>query len=117
MASEAREQRAAQNENLFRQLNERLHTLSAIDGSSEPLERFICECERSSCAVLVELSPGEYRDVRAVNTRFLVYPDAEHTNPELETVTARYERYWVVEKLGEAAEEAEYLADGGPNLL
>ena len=69
------------------------------------------------CSLLVELTAAEYRTVREEGTRFLVYPEDAHTDPEFETVTARYDRYWVVEKRGEAGETAEYLADHGPNVL
>lgn len=117
MAGEAREQRAAQNEDMFRQVNDRLHVLAVIDGSSEPLERFVCECAQASCSLVVELTPGEYRSVRAEDTRFLVFPEALHTNSELETVVERHDLFWVVEKRGEAGEEAEYLADQGPKVL
>ena len=61
---------------------------------------------------MVELTAGEYRRVRATNRRFLVFPDPSHTSPDLETVVERHERYWVVEKNGEAGEEAEALAEG-----
>ena len=55
--------------------------------------------------------------MRAEDTRFLVFPEAPHTNSELETVVERHDRFWVVEKRGEAGEEAEYLADQGPKVL
>ena len=117
MVDAARERRAAQNEDMFRQVNERLHLLAVIDGSAAELERFVCECEQTSCSLLVELTPGEYRSVRAEGRRFLVFPDSAHTRPEFETVIERRERYWVVEKRGKVGEEAEYLSDEGPKVL
>lgn len=109
----AREMRAAQNEDLFRRLNERLRALAALDQSGrrpEPeLERFVCECAQKSCTRVIEATESEYRKVRAMSRRFLVYPDASHTQPELEHVVDRNERFWVVQKDGDAGEEAEAL--------
>lgn len=65
----------------------------------------------------MRVHPGEYRAVRSQGTRFLICPEAAHTNPEFETVLERHDRYWVVEKRGLAGEEAEYLADHGPSVL
>lgn len=117
MAGEERQKRAARNEDLFRQVNERLHDLAVIAGPSEPLEKFVCECEQTSCSLLVELFAGEYRAVRADDSRFLVFPEPWHTNPELEAVVERSDRYWVVEKRGAAGDEAEHLAEHGHKLL
>lgn len=112
-----REQRAARNENMFRQVNERLHVLAGIDRSAEPVERFVCECAQASCSVVVELTPGEYRSVRSEGARFLVAPDPSHTEPLVESVIERCDRYWVVEKFGEAGAAAEDLADDSSTLL
>ncbi|MEO5633274.1 hypothetical protein [Gaiella sp.] len=117
MSGEEREKRAARNEDLFRQVNERLHDLAVITGSSEPHEKFVCECEQTSCSLLVELSAGEYQTVRANDRRFVVFPEPWHTSPELEAVVERRDRYWVVEKRGAAGVEAEDLVERGTNLL
>jgi hypothetical protein len=55
------------------------------------------------------LTSREYEAVRSEGTRFLVYPDASHTSPDLEEVVARHDTYWVVQKKGEAGVEAEAL--------
>jgi len=116
-----REERAAENEDLFRRLNERLHTLATIASSSvleaDTPERFLCECSQTDCSRVLELTPTEYRSVRATNRRFLVFPDSAHTEPDLETVIEQHEGFWVVEKNGEAGEEAENLAEGNPDPL
>lgn len=117
MAGEERQRRAARNEDLFRQVNERLHDLAVIAGASDEREKFVCECEQTNCSLLVEVSASEYRVVRANDSRFLVFPEPWHTSPELEAVVERYDRYWVVEKQGTAGDEAERLADGGDKLL
>ena len=116
-----REARAAENEDLFRRLNERLHTLATVASSTVPpadaRERFLCECSQTHCSRVLELTPGEYLSVRETNRRFLVFPEISHTDPSLETVVEQHERYWVVEKIGEAGEEAESLAERDPDPL
>jgi len=116
--TELRESRAARNEDLFRRLNERLHALAghtqrtaAATAPGEAPERFVCECARTDCSVVVELTPGEYAAVRATGRRFLVYPDDSHTSPQLEDIVERHDRYWVVQKNGEAGVEAEALVE------
>ena len=110
MKATDRETRAAENEDLFRRLNERLHALASIASSS------VLEADTPAPRVL-ELTPGQYRSVRQTNRRFLVFPDLSHIDPTLETVVERHEGFWVVEKTGEAGEEAENLAEGNPNPL
>jgi hypothetical protein len=109
-----REVRAARNENVFRQINERLHLLGTIESSSEPvesdaLEHFVCECFLADCSVVLELTAAEYRSVRADGTRFLIFPDASHQSPDIEIVVERHDRFWVVEKVGEAGRIADAM--------
>ena len=109
-----RDMRAARNEDLFRRLNERLLTLTQfaapdVDEPDTTHERFVCECASASCSRVVELTPDEYRGVRAKSTSFLIYPDGAHTMPELERVVERHARYWIVEKYGAAGAAAEAL--------
>lgn len=115
------ELRAAQNEDLFRRLNERLHVLATVavegTGSDVGTERFVCECSEASCSRVIELTPDEYRSVRARGRCFVVFPDSIHTIPEVENVVERHARYWVVEKKGNAGEEAEALAESDPEPL
>ena len=116
-----RETRAAENEDLFRRLNDRLHALASVASSSvlaaDTPEQFLCECSQTSCSRVLQLTPSEYRSVRETNRRFLVFPDPAHTDPSLETVVEEHRGFWVVEKIGEAGEEAENLAEGNPDPL
>ena len=63
----------------------------------------------TGCMKPVRLTIEEYEAVRANSTRFFVLPADEHLSPAVERVVERYDRYWVVEKLGEAAEVSEEL--------
>jgi len=67
----------------------------------------VCECTDPACREPVTLLPGEYEAVRADGARFIVAPG--HDSPPIERVVEQADRYWVVEKLGKAADEAERL--------
>ena len=91
-----------ENEALFREVNERIRELNeALPPALNTA--WTCECSNARCLELVELTPDEYEAVRARPERFLVYPDEAHVAPQEERVVERHARYWVVEKLGEAA--------------
>ena len=102
---ETREERAARNEAVFREVNERVEeineTLGAQDGS------FLCECGDSSCAARLRLSHIEYEDVRAHGDRFVLLRG--HEDVEIERVVEERDGYVVVEKLGDGAEIARDL--------
>jgi hypothetical protein len=49
--------------------------------------------------------------VRAEPTHFIVAPDPAHFIADVETIVERTERYWIVEKIGAAAERAKELSD------
>jgi hypothetical protein len=99
--------RAAQNQSLYRQVNESVVELNESFDALVPFGSWVCECANGECFAAVEMTHAEYEAVRAVATTFLVKPDAAHVFAEVENVTERHERYWVVEKIGAAAEVAE----------
>jgi len=99
------EERAARNEALFREVNERVERLGRdwrVDG--EPT-RFVCECADGECTETVVVPLDVYEDVRAHPRRFLIRPGHEHG--ELETIVAQTGDYAVVEKTGGAGRVAE----------
>ena len=49
------------------------------------------------------MTPGEYEQLRTKPTHFAVVADDQHVFAEVERVVERTERYWVVEKVGHAA--------------
>jgi len=98
--------RRAENQQLFREVNERIAELNQtfqIEGRSE----FLCECSQEECKEPVSISLDEYEAVRGESTRFFVLPG--HEDQSVENVVSRNDRYVVVEKIGEAAEEADDL--------
>jgi len=105
-----RAERQGRNESLFREVNERIAELNQtfhVDGRSE----FLCECSRDECKEPVSISLDEYEGVRRASTRFFVIPG--HEDLSVESVVERSERYLVVEKVGEAAKEADDLDPRG----
>lgn len=104
-AVDARERRMAQNEALFREVNERVQD-AAEQGAVRQYEYF-CECANVDCTFRVTLSPAEYEAVRADAKQFVVLPD--HYTPEVEDLVAQNDAFWVVRKSGEAGEYVENL--------
>jgi hypothetical protein len=99
-------ERAARNESVFREANERierrLEDLSLEHGRSP----FLCECEDETCSEVVRLTLTEYEHVREHPRRFLVAPG--HDTGEAEIVET-HDRYVVVEKEGETGKIAAEL--------
>ena len=103
---DAQEKRMAENEVLFREVNERVSTLSDRLGPEVPYE-YLCECANADCTFRVTLATAEYESVRADPKQFMVLP--MHYTPEIETLVAEYDAYWVVRKTGETGEFVEGL--------
>jgi hypothetical protein len=100
--------RTAQNESLFREVNERVKELNeAFDALGRHAE-WICECGNTECLEPVPMTPEEYEAVRARGSEyFFVKPDEAHVVPQVENIVERHDRYWVVQKIGLAAKIAE----------
>jgi hypothetical protein len=101
-----REQRLAQNEALFREVNERVETLAHQLGPNVPYE-FLCECANADCTFRLTLPLKVYESVRADPQQFVVLP--RHYTPEVEDLVLKEDAYWVVRKTGEAGEYVEQL--------
>jgi len=105
MRTEQEEQarKAAKNQALFRDVNERIEQLVGEAWHPE----FICECADEHCIETLELSLREYEEIRASPVHFPV--KVGHESPEFERVVALSDGYAVVEKIGAAAEVAKKL--------
>jgi hypothetical protein len=102
-----RKARAARNQSLYRSVNERVKEVNEAFESVLPFGDWVCECANVDCAEVVKLTTEEYESVRAEPVWFLVLPSDSHVVPDVERIVRRTERYWVVEKLGVAADVAE----------
>ena len=98
-----RRERAAKNESVFREVNERVNELA------EPasFHLFACECEDRSCAEAVVMTAQEYEEVRASSNSFLVLPG--HEEPLVDELTETNDRFFVVRKVGVGATVAKKL--------
>jgi hypothetical protein len=94
----------AKNEELFRNVNERIETLSQTVAQDDPMMEYLCECDSAGCYERVRATRGEYESVRADPTHFIVL--AGHQDPKVERVTFSNDRFLVVEKQGRAARDA-----------
>jgi hypothetical protein len=103
---DVRDKRMAQNEALFREVNERVNDVAKELGG-EGGYSYLCECANADCTFRVTLTGPEYESVRADPKQFVVLP--LHYTPEVETVVATTEEHWVVKKSGEAGEYVERL--------
>lgn len=103
---DARETRLAQNEVLFREVNERVGALAHQLGPDAPYE-FLCECANADCTFRITLAPSVYEHVRSDPQQFVVLP--LHYTPEIEKLVVEEEAYWIVRKTGEAGEYVEHL--------
>lgn len=96
--------RAARNEAIFREVNERIEELARP--WSDDMEVF-CECADPECTETMTVSVEKYEAVRAHPTWFFVLPGHEVT--EVEEVVERGDDLLVVRKRGEAGEIAAEL--------
>jgi hypothetical protein len=93
------EERAARNEALWREVNERIDEVDEAFRvlPDDSLLQFHCECGREGCGEMVSLTPEEYHEVRSQSDRFAVFPG--HEQPALERTIMRTDRYVLVDKL------------------
>ena len=104
---DAREERLAQNEAIFREINERVLEVAAAHGSDAHVYGLFCECSNTDCTLQLDLTLEDYERVRGHGTRFVVAPG--HEMPEIERVVEQMDEWSVVEKDDEAAEIAAKL--------
>jgi hypothetical protein len=100
---ESQRERAARNQSLFREVNERIEDLSG----NASFSAFICECMNEACDEPVSLTIEEYEHIRSDGNRFVVVQG--HQVPDVEVVVESTDRYVVVAKLGVGAAVAEGL--------
>jgi hypothetical protein len=104
-----REQRAARNQLLFREVNERILAERAPLPEVAPIE-VTCECVDMSCTRTVQISLHEFAEIDRATNRFLVVPG--HELPDVEDVVERRDRFLIVAKRGAGAD----LVEGSANL-
>ena len=91
-------------EDLFRQINERIEEIAAEHGADSHAYEFLCECSDTGCAERVRLTLDEYRHVREDGTRFIVVKG--HVVKEIERVVESAQDHAIIEKDGHAGRVA-----------
>jgi hypothetical protein len=104
--SPQRKQRVGRNEALLRDVNEGIERGQWHAGPEDPI-RFRCECAGLDCNRMIELTMGEYEQLREHPRRFMVIPG--HEVLETEAVVQTNPDYLFVEKRAEAGVVAEEL--------
>jgi hypothetical protein len=99
-----RERRLAENERLFREVNEGIEQAALRQGRDEHVYDFLCECSNLDCGLALKLTLETYEEARADPTVFVVA--SGHELPEIEDVIRRGPNYELVRKRGEAGEIA-----------
>src|SRR5687767_15287428 len=96
-------ERVAENDAAFRGLNEAIRA-KASEWEMDGLLPAICECADTSCTKALQLTMGDYEEVRA-NSRWFINATGHHVNAQgWATVVADRAGYVIVEKIGEAGE-------------
>jgi hypothetical protein len=98
--TEVRRRRFAENQALFREINERIEASAEALGADSYAYEFVCECSSLECFGRFELTLHEYGRVRARDTRFVVLSGHEHSG---EDVVERRGAVAIVEKRDDAA--------------
>ena len=98
-------ERVARNDALFREANERIRsTAQSMELDHSEALPFLCECAEESCTTVLRLSQDEYEAVRAHPTHFINARGHADNGEGWVRVLDEFDRYTVVEKVGEAAE-------------
>jgi hypothetical protein len=106
---ELRQVKAAQNQLVFRSVNQQIKHLGEriLDAVSE-LD-FACECDDPACVKMITLPLAEFTEIDRMENRFLVLPG--HEDDAVEEVITRHDGYVLVAKLGAGAEYVRNRSD------
>jgi hypothetical protein len=104
---ESSDERAAQNEVLFRSVNEQIEKLGR--DSDQRYVEFVCECSDGACTKRIQLTISEYEEVRSESRWFAIVP--VHVAARIEHVVRSTDRYVIVEKDTPVATEIVDISD------
>ena len=98
-------ERVALNDARFRQSNQELRDLTiTLDFGPDELLPFLCECADLECTTVVQLTRREYERVRQSPVHFINARGHEVNAEGWARVVDEFDRYTIVEKIGQAAE-------------
>ena len=93
----SREERIGRNEELFREVNERIQEMHEAMESEASQAEFLCECGNAACTEHIQMSLTAYEQLRSDKTTFAVA--SGHDEASVEEVVERRPGYDVVRKL------------------
>ncbi|CAN5793191.1 hypothetical protein BH23ACT12_BH23ACT12_19250 [soil metagenome] len=99
----------AQNQDLGRQINERIRKRTGPEHGPEM--SIICECIDRDCEMAILITPAQYEWVRENDSHFIVVEG--HESSTVERVLRNEGAFLIVEKIGPGSRFAEESA-GGP---
>jgi len=102
MATAERELRAAQNQMLFRSVNDRIRELGENPHNSVDEADFACECANPECIEPIRMPVSQFAALEEVENRFIVVRG--HELPEVEDVVGERDGFLIVSKRGAGAE-------------
>ena len=91
-----RQRRIANNEALFRSVNERVQEINEAFAPHTDRFEIVCECGNVQCNEQIRVKPAAYEAVRADSALFFVVPG--HEMPDVEDAVEHHETYNVVRK-------------------
>ena len=101
-------ERAAQNQSLYRTINERIKELNQTFAQAGVANsEWICECADTDCTLRLSATLNEYETVRSNPRAFMISPG--HVFPEVERVLDENDRFMIVEKIAHSGQVAEAL--------
>jgi hypothetical protein len=103
-------ERVARNDARFRESNEKLLAVSqSLDFGQDELLPFLCECADLECTTILQLTPREYEQVRRNSVHFINAESHEASAAGWARVVDEFDRYTIVEKVGDAGDLAAEL--------
>jgi|tagenome__1003787_1003787.scaffolds.fasta_scaffold20714585_3 hypothetical protein len=106
-------ERAARNQALFREVNERIDELNKKAPVLGSTPGYICECLDTACSEMIAMPHDDYARIRRHPNEFFVLPG--HEEPLVELVVDKTDRWFVVRKLGVGGEIARELHESTPD--
>ena len=102
MGNAEREVRAAQNQMMFRSVNDRIKELAVESSGSGQESEFACECADAACIEKIPLSALQFLAIESEENQFMVLRG--HEMAEVEDVIAERDDFLIVSKRGAGAE-------------
>lgn len=107
---DARHERIAKNETVFRAANREIERAEEeAGGGCDKIIEVLCECGRETCNGLISLTLAEYEAAHSEDDRFVVLRG--HETADIERVVEERAGYLVVDKFGEAEDIAKEEPD------